>query len=71
MPRKSAAARAIAPAFAHKPVPVQPPATLSEPARKVFIDLISSCDPRHFETSDTTPTLDCKRRKKCRTTLPA
>jgi phage terminase small subunit len=53
MPRKSAAARAVAPAFAREPVTIQPPATLSEPARKVFVDLVSSCDPRHFEVSDT------------------
>jgi hypothetical protein len=34
---------------AHEPVPVQPPATLSEAARKVFLDLVSSVDPAHFE----------------------
>ena len=50
--RKSAE-RAMAPLMvAHEPVPVQPPATLSEAARKVFLDLVSSVDPAHFEQSD-------------------
>jgi phage terminase small subunit len=52
MPRKSAAARAVAPAFAREPVPVQPPATLSEAAKRIFIELVSDCDPRHFVPSD-------------------
>ena len=55
MPRKSAAARAMEPlAPAIEPVPVQPPASLSEPAKAVFLDLVSTCDPEHFEASDVT-----------------
>jgi hypothetical protein len=54
MPRKSAAARAM-PLITHAaPVPVQPPQSLSEPARKAFITLVSECAPEHFEQSDTT-----------------
>jgi phage terminase small subunit len=51
--RKSAAERAMAPMMvAHEPVPVQPPPSLSEPARRVFLDLVSSVDPAHFQQSD-------------------
>jgi hypothetical protein len=39
---------------AEPPVPVQPPASLSEAGRAVFIELVGSCDPRHFEPSDVT-----------------
>jgi phage terminase small subunit len=53
MPRRSAAARAMDGLVVHEPPPpVQPPATLSEPAHKVFLDLVSGCDPEHFQTSD-------------------
>ena len=39
--RKSEAERAMAPIMvAHEPVLVQPPRSLSEPARKVFLDLV-------------------------------
>jgi hypothetical protein len=51
--RKSAAERAMAPMMvAREPVPVQPPPSLSEPARGVFLDLVSSVDPAHFQQSD-------------------
>ena len=51
--RKSEAERAMAPIMvAHEPVLVQPPPSLSEPARKLFLDLVSSVDPAHFEQSD-------------------
>jgi phage terminase small subunit len=50
--RKSAASLAITPVFEHKAVPVQSPPTLSEPARAVFLDLVGSCNPEHFEKSD-------------------
>jgi phage terminase small subunit len=50
--RRSAASLAITPVITHEPVPVQPPAALSEAARKVFLDLVSSVDPAHFEQSD-------------------
>jgi len=35
-----------------EPVPVQPPVTLSDPARKIFLELVASCDPAHFEDAD-------------------
>jgi len=55
MPRKSAAARAMEPLTPQEePVPVQPPPTLSEAARAVFLDLVSSRDPEHFKQSDVT-----------------
>jgi phage terminase small subunit len=55
MPRKSAAARAMEPLIPHEePVPVQPPPSLSEAARAVFLDLVSSCHPDHFKQSDVT-----------------
>ena len=50
--RRSAASLATTPVITHEPVPVQPPAALSEAARKVFLDLVSSVDPAHFEQSD-------------------
>jgi len=37
-----------------EPVPVQPPATLSDPARSVFLDLVASCDAEHFLDADVT-----------------
>jgi len=55
MPRKSAAERAMGPLIARvEPVPVQPPASLSQAARAVFLDLVASCDPGHFQASDVT-----------------
>jgi hypothetical protein len=54
MPRISRAERAVIPAIRSDPVPVQPPLTLSEPARAVFLDLVASCDPGHFKQSDVT-----------------
>src|SRR5215470_13261783 len=50
--RGSAASLAITPVLEHAPVSVQAPATLSEPARAVFLDLVGSCNPEHFENSD-------------------
>ena len=50
--RKSAASLAVAPVSEHQPVPVQPPPTLSEAAKEIFLDLVSSVDPAHFENSD-------------------
>jgi len=50
--RKSAASLAVAPVTEHQLVPVQPPATLSKPARAVFLDLVGDCHPEHFEDSD-------------------
>jgi phage terminase small subunit len=50
--RKSAASLAVAPVSEHEPVPVQPPPTLSEAAKEIFLDLVSSVEPAHFENSD-------------------
>jgi|SRR6516164_4464187 len=51
--RKSQAERDMEPLMVHsEPVPVQPPATLSDPARKIFLELVASCDPAHFEDAD-------------------
>ena len=51
--RKSQAERDMEPLMVHTElVPVQPPETLSEPARKAFLDLVASCDPAHFEDAD-------------------
>ena len=50
--RKSAASLTVAPIMAHEPVPLQSLDTLSAPARRVFLDLVSSVDPAHFEASD-------------------
>ena len=51
--RKSAASLAMTPLLEqHEPVSMQPPATLSEPARVVFLDLVGNCHPEHFEDSD-------------------
>ena len=50
--RKSAASLSITPVLEHKPVAVQPPATLSEPARAMFLHLVGNCHPEHFEESD-------------------
>jgi phage terminase small subunit len=50
--RKLAASLAVAPVSEHEPVPVQPPPTLSEAAKEIFLDLVSSVDPAHFEHSD-------------------
>ena len=51
--RKSQAERDMEPLMVHsEPVPVQPPVTLSDPARKIFLELVASCDPAHFEDAD-------------------
>src|SRR5215468_4178484 len=51
--RKSAASLAMTPLLKqHEPVSVQPPATLSNSARAVFLGLVGNCHPEHFEDSD-------------------
>ena len=52
MPRTSAAARAVAPAFTQEPAPIRPPSTLSEPAKAVFLSLVMDCEPGHFKPAD-------------------
>jgi len=37
-----------------EPTPIHPPATLSEAARAVFVDLVASCEVGHFEAADVT-----------------
>jgi hypothetical protein len=52
--RVSAAARAVQPVYPHEPRGLEPPESLSEPARAVFVDLVASCDHAHFEPADLT-----------------
>ena len=55
MPRKSRAAREIEPWIRPaEVVPIQPPASLSEAARGVWIDLVSAHEPEHFQEGDST-----------------
>src|SRR5262245_55119104 len=51
--RKSAAELEMQPLMRHaEPTPIHPPLSLSEAARGVFLDLVNSCDPEHFEDAD-------------------
>jgi hypothetical protein len=51
MPRKSQSARATS--SASSPLSrLHPPPTLSEPERRIFLDLISACAADHFRQSD-------------------
>jgi len=55
MPRKSRAERDIEPYMQPaKAVPFPPPAGLSEAARGVWIDLVSTHEPEHFQEGDAT-----------------
>jgi phage terminase small subunit len=55
MPRKSRAAQEIAPYMRPTEVlPLPPPTTLSEPARTVWIHLVSAHEPEHFQEGDAT-----------------
>jgi phage terminase small subunit len=51
MPRKSAAALATPP-INGEPPRLQPPASLSEAERAVFVAVVAACDPEHFRKSD-------------------
>jgi hypothetical protein len=51
MPRISAAARAVAP-VPPESAPIRPPATLSEPAKAVFVAIVADCGSGHFVPSD-------------------
>jgi phage terminase small subunit len=51
MPRKSAAALSVM-AVDGKPKRLQPPEFLSDSERKLFVDLVASCDATHFRPSD-------------------
>jgi phage terminase small subunit len=49
--RKSAAALSVI-AVDGKPDRLLPPASLSDADRTVFVDLVTTCDPTHFQPSD-------------------
>jgi phage terminase small subunit len=49
--RKSAAALSVIP-IEVKPNQLQPPGSLSEAERKVFIDIVTACEPQHFRPAD-------------------
>ena len=49
--RKSAAALSVIP-IDDKPNRLEPPASLSEAERKVFIDIVTACEPQHFRAAD-------------------
>jgi phage terminase small subunit len=51
MPRKSLAALSAV-TVDGRPSRLKPPAYLSDAERKVFLDLVSAVDPRHFQPSD-------------------
>lgn len=50
--RVPAAAMAVSPAFSPTETWLDTPESLSEPAKRVFSDLVASCDAKHFEASD-------------------
>jgi phage terminase small subunit len=50
MPRRSAAS--LATPSDQRVTRLKPPASLSKPERAAFVDLVSSCDPKHFAQSD-------------------
>jgi hypothetical protein len=53
VPRKSRAERDFDLVAPRPPMPpIAPPVSLSEPARAVFLDLVSSHEPEHFEPGD-------------------
>jgi hypothetical protein len=51
MPRRSAAALSVM-AVDGKPKRLEPPTSLSDVERKLFIDLVTACDATHFRPSD-------------------
>ena len=51
MPRKSAAALTVV-AVDGRASRLKPPPTLSEPERRVFVDIVSACNPGHFHACD-------------------
>ena len=51
MPRKSAASLSVV-AVDGQPFRPDPPASLSEAERTIFVDLVAGCDRRHFRPSD-------------------
>ena len=51
MPRKSTAALTVI-AVDGRASRLKPPPTLSEPERRVFVDIVSACNPGHFHACD-------------------
>jgi phage terminase small subunit len=49
--RKSGAALSVTP-IDGEPNRLQPPQSLSEVERKVFVDLVTACEPQHFRPAD-------------------
>lgn len=52
MPRKSAAELSVVTGLERQANRLRPPATLSEAERAAFIEIVNSCDPKHFVRSD-------------------
>jgi hypothetical protein len=38
--------------FGPEPRRLRPPASLGDPEKRVFVDVVTGCDPRHFRTAD-------------------
>jgi hypothetical protein len=52
MPRKSAAELSIVTGIGSRANRLRPPPTLSEAERTAFVEIVNSCDPKHFVRSD-------------------
>ena len=52
MPRKSAAELSLVTGIGSRANRLRPPPTLSEPERTAFVEIVGSCDPKHFVRSD-------------------
>jgi phage terminase small subunit len=52
MPRKSAAELSVVTGTGSRVDRLRPPASLSEAERTAFIEIVNSCDPKHFVRSD-------------------
>jgi phage terminase small subunit len=52
MPRQSAAARLVPTPLNRGRSRLDPPATLSDPERTVFVSTVNACDPSHFTPAD-------------------
>jgi phage terminase small subunit len=51
MPRKSASSLPLI-AVDGQPSRLNPPESLTDPERTIFVDLVAACDPSHFRVSD-------------------
>ena len=52
MPRKSAAELSVVTGTGGRGDRLRPPASLSDPERTAFTEIVNSCDPKHFVRSD-------------------